>query len=1170
MTYSSSTTYNFTAFTEADLLAAGSGNGNDLGYGDTFTMPGCASVEFSVTDNDNSLSGDSRYNENSNDKYGQQASITQNGQEIGNGGQIYAEGYFWLCDQHGNWYLLIEIEQEGGSDDFFAFHEGYGIPPAGAELTVYCGGNISCWEPKFDDLTAGEVKSGPEAVNDMIAITEDESIGDASDDAQLNILANDSDATLATVNGLAPGEELTVTTAGGVEVKVTVDAAGNLSFDTNGLFEDLKDNESDSFTVNYTVNGPAGGEAMATATVQINGVSEADAVNDCFVVNSDEGEGDVDGNVLANDKNDFGALKVVSLTIDGETKAVGEWFDLADGGRVRLDADGNLDFDADGDFDNLLVNATAEVTFDYSIGREVSTGQTEYKCLSFNGLTRGTIITDQFASDGLRISSANSANPVMIFDTANPTGNDQDLRTDNLREVLILSTDGNSNNPNDHAGGGTFIFEFEREATVKKLTFLDTEQASTIRFYDVDGNLITTRTGPTTADGGQARKWFGVENVARMEVDMVSSGALDNLVYELAPATETVIDDTATAKIVVNGLLDPNAPPVAEDNVYATDQNTEIMANFVLDADEFNGVDSDPDGDTLTVTEVIVNGGAIAFDTATTVTMDDGLFTGTLTIATDGSYTFTPGADMVGLGATDNTRLTFKYTITDGEDEATAEVRIEIAGRNDGPVAQNNAYVTDQNTAISNNFILDDDAVAGQDADDDGDALTATEVIVNGAAIAFDTATTVTTDDGLFSGTLTVSADGSYAFTPGADMIALGVDDTTRLTFDYTITDGSEDASAQVTIDIAGLNDDPTAEDNFYVVTEDAAAAVIGNIVTDPGGDAGAIDSDPDNDPLAVKSVQVGGTTFLAGETFFVTSTTLMQEVAVTVGSDGSLTFDDQGNFDALNSGETDIVTFEYTVQDGNGGEDNANVTVTILGEDDTPPQVEYNILFLVDASSGLDDGNAHGLFLFTPPADLNGDGNFNTVLDAELATVQQFVTALGALNGFSTDVEIGVQTFTSNSNLRTPNDQNTTLTNNAGDGIFTSGDDLSEAFAGAGGDGGVAIWNTAIAGANDFFDFNSQGSGEVVNLLYILSDSEGTQQTVFPQDQPLATELAELQADHDVTIDTIIYFDTDQPNQFLSPIEASGGDGVINVVENQFDLNALLGNPLLDNLGIL
>ncbi|MDG1211859.1 MAG: hypothetical protein P8I56_02605 [Paracoccaceae bacterium] len=159
------------------------------------------------------------------------------------------KGYMWVCDQDGNWYLLIEIEQEGGGDDYFAFHEGYGIPPAGAELTVSCSGNISCWEPKFDDLTGGEVKSGPEAVNDAIAITEDESIGDAGDDAQLNILANDSNATLAAVGGLAPGEDLLITTDNGVDIVVTVDAEGNLSFDTNGQFEGLNDGESDSFTL---------------------------------------------------------------------------------------------------------------------------------------------------------------------------------------------------------------------------------------------------------------------------------------------------------------------------------------------------------------------------------------------------------------------------------------------------------------------------------------------------------------------------------------------------------------------------------------------------------------------------------------------------------------------------------------------------------------------------------------------------------------------------------------------------------------------------------------------------------------------------------------------------------------------------------------------------------
>lgn len=501
---------------------------------------------------------------------------------------------------------------------------------------------------------------------------------------------------------------------------------------------------------------------------------------------------------------------------------------------------------------------------------------------------------------------------------------------------------------------------------------------------------------------------------------------------------------------------------------------------------------------------------------------------------------------------------------------STATIKVEIQGENASPVAEDNVYGTDQDTEVLGNFVTDEDEFNGTDSDPDDDDLTVTEVVVNGAAIAFDTPITVTTDDGLFSGTLAVSDDGSYTFTPSADMVALGGMDHTQLTFNYTITDGEEESSAEVRIEIAGRNDAPQAEDNAYVVVEDAAAGEIGNILTDPGGANNAVDSDPDGDTLTVTSVTVGGQTFSAGDEFTITSNTLGAEALATVQSDGSLIFNDQGNFDALNTGDTDTVSFDYTIGDGNGGEDTANVVVTISGEDDVAPQTEYNIPFLVDASSGLDNGAPHGLFLFNGGVDLNNDGNFDTVLDAELATVQQFVSTLGGISGFSTDVEIGVQTFTSNSNLRTPNDQNTTLADNGGDTIFTSGDDLSEAFDGAGGDGGVAIWNTAIAGANDFFDFNSSGSGDVVNLLYILSDSEGTTQSEFPQDQPLSTELLELQNEHDVTIDTIIYNDTDTPNQFLVPIEASGGDGVINLVENQFDLNELLGNPLLDNLDIV
>ena len=152
MTYK---TYEFTAFSEAGLQESGALSGN-LGCGSTFTMPQYADVCISVTDNDPYLSGDSCHNENADDHSGQHASIEGPGGEQGNGGQIYAEQYFWVQDQYGNWFLLIEIEQEGGSGDYFTFHQSYGMPSAGAELTVKSACNVNSNWIDYKCLDGGE------------------------------------------------------------------------------------------------------------------------------------------------------------------------------------------------------------------------------------------------------------------------------------------------------------------------------------------------------------------------------------------------------------------------------------------------------------------------------------------------------------------------------------------------------------------------------------------------------------------------------------------------------------------------------------------------------------------------------------------------------------------------------------------------------------------------------------------------------------------------------------------------------------------------------------------------------------------------------------------------------------------------------------------------------
>ena len=239
----------------------------------------------------------------------------------------------------------------------------------------------------------------------------------------------------------------------------------------------------------------------------------------------------------------------------------------------------------------------------------------------------------------------------------------------------------------------------------------------------------------------------------------------------------------------------------------------------------------------------------------------------------------------------------------------------------------------------------------------------------------------------------------------------------------------------------------------------------------------------------------------------------------------------------------------------------------------DEVPSVEYNIFLLVDLSSGLEPSSAHGLFLGNDQ-NLNGDGNFSTVLDAELATVQAYVDALANLSELGADVEVGVSTFASQIDFFVPNASPIPLQNAYGGVTFGAGDDLSTAFQSIDPIGGTAIWNTAIRGANEFFDANSDGAGETVNLVYVLSDSKvGEIINIDPNIDPsLDDEFGILMANHDAVIDTIIYKDTGEPNDDLlqldnTPISNTGSS--INLVENQADLNDLLGGPLLDNLGL-
>ena len=155
--------YNWSAFTEADLLANGK-NGSNFDCGDTFVMPSAATVSMSTSDNDSSLSGGSydwwACSTSASDSSGQKATINS----VAIGCSMYADKYHTLKGSDGKTYYLMEILVEGHDspgvgNGYFTF---YGAtPPAGVSLTVLQTCSVSGSWINYDCLGACLLYTSP-------------------------------------------------------------------------------------------------------------------------------------------------------------------------------------------------------------------------------------------------------------------------------------------------------------------------------------------------------------------------------------------------------------------------------------------------------------------------------------------------------------------------------------------------------------------------------------------------------------------------------------------------------------------------------------------------------------------------------------------------------------------------------------------------------------------------------------------------------------------------------------------------------------------------------------------------------------------------------------------------------------------------------------------------
>ncbi|MEM9218707.1 MAG: PPC domain-containing protein [Cyanobacteria bacterium P01_F01_bin.150] len=144
-------------------------------------------------------------------------------------------------------------------------------------------------------------------------------------------------------------------------------------------------------------------------------------------------------------------------------------------------------------------------------------------------LKAGDVITDQI--EGLTV-EVEDALDAMIFDTASWSGGDYDLRSDTLGNVLIISEDGDSADPDDNIDGGTLMFDWDGTVNIASLGLLDIEESGgTITLYGADDTtVLSTIEIPALGDSSLQSIDIGTADVGKMNVMLAGSGAITEIV----------------------------------------------------------------------------------------------------------------------------------------------------------------------------------------------------------------------------------------------------------------------------------------------------------------------------------------------------------------------------------------------------------------------------------------------------------------------------------------------------------------------------------------------------------------------------------------------------------------------------------------------------------------
>ncbi|MGF1500868.1 MAG: Ig-like domain-containing protein [Paracoccaceae bacterium] len=339
---------------------------------------------------------------------------------------------------------------------------------------------------------------------------------------------------------------------------------------------------------------------------------------------------------------------------------------------------------------------------------------------------------------------------------------------------------------------------------------------------------------------------------------------------------------TAESRFPVNVVDGEGATSVSEIVVTVTGVNNGPVA-----ADDAATTDEDtPVAIAPLANDTDIDGSPAGLSVASLSQPDNG---GSVSLA-NGIVTFQPGDAFDDLAAGESRETRSGYTVTDGQGGTdTGEIVVTVTGVNDAPVAADDAAMASESGSVQISPLVN-----ATDIDTPAAALTASLLGQpdNGGAAS------------LANGVVTFAADGDF------EDLALGETRLTRVAYGVSDGEGGTD-TGEIVVTVTGENDAPVAVDDL-AGTDEATGLALFPLLNDTDVDAAPGE-------LAILSFTqptAGGSVVRAGNGLF---------------------FDPAGAFDGLAPGESGSAVFSYSVVDGEGATDTAEITVTVSGVNDAP-----------------------------------------------------------------------------------------------------------------------------------------------------------------------------------------------------------------------------------------